>query len=191
MSAPGPATRPAGRRGRIIPPWSVAPPLLAPPAPPTTLRGRLKAFAAWMVHPHPVVLETMRSVEVPPITETKRRWVSGDRAGAVAYAWGAALYDVQRAFNVRFPPHWTNEDILVLGVTPEMVPIPEFLEKLLREYEPIRYGGLLPAELPSPEPILQSIYAHRAMWLLYVEAMSAPPALAASLSPAGGPEAAS
>ena len=190
MSAPGPARRVRPGQGRIIPPGSVAPALPAPSPPATDLGGRLRAFGSWLVHPHPVVLETRRSVEVPPITETKRLWAAGDRAGAVAYAWGAALYDIQRAFKVRFPPHWTNEEILVIGVTPEMVPIPDFLEQLLREYEPIRYGGLLPADLPSPEPILLSIYSHRAMWLLYVEALPAPPARAAALSPAPLPEAA-
>lgn len=183
MSAPGPSARRTVRQRRIISPGSVAPPLRADPPRPRTLRARLRSFGGWLLHPRPVVLETMRSVEVPPITETKRLWTNGDRAGAVEYAWGAALYDVQRAFDVRFPSSWTNEEILVLGTTEAMVPIPDFLHSLLRQYEPIRYGGRFPAELPSPEGLLRSIYAHRKMWLLYVEALPAPPAHAATLAP--------
>jgi hypothetical protein len=153
MSAP-PAPVPSGRVDRTGPP-----------------RDRLRRFLHWLGAPSPVVLETMRSVEVPPITETKRRWSGGDRAGAISYAYTTVLLDMERAFHVHFRPDWTNEEILVIGVTPEMVPIPEFLERLLRLYEPVRYGGAVPSDAESPEGILASIYAHHAMWTLYVEAI--------------------
>jgi hypothetical protein len=141
----------------------------ARPKPP--VRERFRQFLHWLGAPTPVVLETMRGVEVPPITETKRRWSGGDRAGAISYAYTTVLYDLERAFHVRFRPDWTNEEILILGVTPEMIPIPEFLERLLRSYEPVRYGGSVPPDAVSPEGALSSIYAHHAMWTLYVEAI--------------------
>jgi hypothetical protein len=133
---------------------------------------RFRRFLHWLGAPSPVVLETMRSVEVPPITETKRRWSQGDRAGAIEYAYQTTLSDVQRAFHVRFRPDWTNEEVLIFGVTPEMVPIPDFLERLLRLYEPVRYGGAVPPDAPCPDALLQSIYAHHDMWTLYVEAVA-------------------
>ncbi len=143
----------------------------APEPPRLPRRERVRRFLHWLAAPTPVVLETMRGVEVPPITETKRRWNSGDRAGAIAYAYTTVLYDLERAFHVQFRPDWTNEEILIIGVTPEMVPIPEFLEQLLRLYEPVRYGGTVPSDAASPEALLTSIYAHHAMWTLYVEAI--------------------
>lgn len=146
-------------------------------------RERLRRFLHWLGAPTPVVLETMRGVEVPPITETKRRWTAGDRAGSISYAYTTVLYDLERAFHVRFRPDWTNEEILILGVTPEMVPIPEFLERLLRMYEPVRYGGIVPPDAVSPEGLLASIYAHHAMWTLYVEAIPHGARMPAGLRP--------
>lgn len=161
----------AGPGTRYMPPGPVPPPLPAVDRAGPSARARLGAFLTKLVTPRPVILETMRPVEIPVITETKRRWSSGDRAGSVGYAYGAVLYDLQRAFSVEFRPDWTNEEILVFGVTPEMVPIPDFLARLVRMYEPIRYGGAIPDDAGSPEPLLQSIYAHHAMWRLYVEAV--------------------
>jgi len=156
-----------------------------PPAdrPRVPFRERVRRFVHWLAAPTPVVLETMRGVEVPPITETKRRWGSGDRAGAISYAYTTVLFDLERAFDVHFRPDWTNEEILVIGVTPQMVPIPEFLEKLLRLYEPVRYGGEVPPDAVSPEGLLASIYAHHAMWMLYVEAIPHGTRLPAGLHP--------
>jgi hypothetical protein len=116
-----------------------------------------------------MILETMRPVEVPPITETKRRWLKGDREGAILYAYEAVLGDLQRAYGVRYPPDWTHDDILVLGVTPEMEPILPFVRELHDQYLPLRYGGQVPEGIPSPDRLVQSVYSQRAMWSLYVE----------------------
>jgi hypothetical protein len=132
------------------------------------------------------VLETRRPVEVPVLTETKRRWGRGDRAGAVRYGYESVLVDLQRGFAVEFPPDWTHEDILERGVTPEMESIPEFLGRLVRIYERVRYGPAVPRDLPSPEPLLQSIYAHPKMWGLYIAEVphADAPAMPSDRSPA-------
>jgi hypothetical protein len=116
-----------------------------------------------------VILETMRPVEVPPLTETKRRWLKGDREGAILYAYEAVLVDLQRAYGVRYPPDWTHDDILVLGVTSEMEPILPFVRELHDQYLPLRYGGRVPEGSPSPDRLVQSVYSQRPMWSLYVE----------------------
>jgi hypothetical protein len=162
-------------------------------APPEALpigspRELLAAVMHRLLHPRRIVLETRRPVEVPVITETKRRWEVGDRAGAVRFAYESALADVERAFGIHFPPDWTHEDILERGTSPEMGSVPDFLVQLLRLYEPVRYGpaGTEPAR--SPEPLLQSIYGHPRMWGLYIHAVPAP-AAATETGPAPAPEA--
>jgi len=149
-------------------------------------REILSALLQRLLHPRPLVLETRRPVEVPVLTETKRRWARGDRGGAVRYGYAAVLTDLERGFSVSFPPDWTHEDILERGVTAEMDSIPEFLERLVAIYERVRYAGSVPRDLPSPEPLLQSIYAHPRMWGLYIAEVPATPSDAASS--AGEPE---
>jgi hypothetical protein len=127
-----------------------------------------------LLHPRAIVLETRRPVEVPIITETKRRWENGERASAVRYAYESCLADVERAFGTHFPPDWTHEDILERGTSPEMGSVPDFLHQLLRLYEPVRYGAAGAEPARSPEPLLQSIYAHPRMWGLYIATVPAP-----------------
>lgn len=127
-----------------------------------------------LLHPRPVVLETRRPVEVPVITEVKRLWQRGHPDEAIRFGYAAVLRDLQRAFHVSFPADWTHEDILERGVTEAMVPIPEFLHTYLRLYAPVRYGRGVPEGLPSPEGLLQSIYAHPAMWALYLSEVPRP-----------------
>lgn len=132
---------------------------------------------AWidrLLRRRPVILETIRPLEVPVITEAKRRDGLGDRAGAIRYAYAAVLGDLERAFGLRFPPHWTHEEIVEKGMRPEMAPIPDFLRRLLALYEPVRYGDS-PRDLGDPVELLVSIYSHRAMWGLYADRRRAPP----------------
>ena len=131
-------------------------------------RQLVSAFLYRLLHPKPVVLETRRPIEVPVLTEVKRLWQRGEKAAAVQYGYAAVLADLPRAFGVRFPSDWTHEDILERGVTEEMVPIPEFLHRFLALYAPVRYGAHPAEDLPSPEPLLTSIYAHPKMWGLYL-----------------------
>jgi hypothetical protein len=147
----------------------------AEPLPVGSPRELLAAVMHRLLHPRTVVLETRRPVEVPVITETKRLWVLGDRPAAVRYAYESSLADVERAFQVHFPADWTHEDILERGTSPEMGSVPDFLVQLLRLYEPIRYGGTDVQPGRSPEPLLQSIYAHPKMWGLYIAAVPATP----------------
>ncbi len=125
-------------------------------------------------------------MEVPVLTETKRRWGNGDRRGAIQYAYDAVLVDLERAFGARFPPDWTHEDILERGVSTEMGSIPDFLIQLLKLYEPVRYGNADAEPTRSPEPILQSIYGHPKMWGLYLAEV--PATAAATAAPAPPPE---
>ncbi len=131
-----------------------------------------------------LLLETIRPLEVPVVTETKRRDGLGDRAGAIRYAYLSVLSDLERAFDVSFPPHWTHAEILERGMTAEMDPIPDFLRRLLALYSPVRYGATAgpPAD---PTELVVSIYSHRRMWGLYAERLlRSPPA--PSLAPHGG-----
>jgi hypothetical protein len=131
--------------------------------------GRFGRAFQRLFHPRLVILETMRPVEVPVLTETKRRWIAGDRSGAILYAYEAVLSDLQRAYGVQYPPDWTHDDILEHGVTSEMEPLLPFLKELHDLYLPLRYGGVVPESVPSPDRLVQSVYAQRAMWGLYVE----------------------
>ncbi len=147
------------------------------PAPTPSLGGPreiLRSVVYRLLHPRPVVLETRRPIEVPVLTEVKLRWQRGEREEAIRYGYNAVLADLQRAFGVAFPEDWTHEDILERGVTEEMVPIPELLHRFLSVFAPVRYGGPPSAELPSPEPWLQSIYAHPRMWGLYLNEVARP-----------------
>lgn len=159
------------------PPAPGAAPLPLPGSPPATLEASpkrgLSALVHRLLHPRPVLLDTRRPIEVPVLTEVKRLWQRGERTAAVRYGYVTVLADLSRAFGVAFPSDWTHEDILERGVTPEMVPIPEFLHRFLRLYAPVRYGARPPADLPSPEPLLQSIYAHPKMWGLYLHEVPA------------------
>ena len=146
-----------------------------PPNRAATPREMVAALMHRLLHPRPLLLDTRRPVEVPVLTETKRRWARGDRSGATRYAYEATLLDLERAFGVHFPSDWTHEDILERGVTEEMGSVPEFLARLLELYEPVRYGSSVPATATSPEPILQSIYGHPKMWGLYLAEVPASP----------------
>ncbi len=133
-----------------------------------------------------VLLETIRPLEVPVVTETKRRDGLGDRAGAVRFAYLSVLADLERAFDVAFPPHWTHEEILARGMSPEMDPIPDFLRRLLALYEPVRYGAPS-AGLGDPTPLVVSIYSHRRMWGLYAEQILRSPPVASPVAAGEAP----
>jgi hypothetical protein len=175
MSASAAGPRDAARPTRIAPaPNAALVSEAAVPAPSETPRTMLSALVHRLLHPRPLVLETRRPVEVPVLTETKRRWGRGERATAIRFAYEASLLDVQRAFGLEFPPSWTHQDILERGVTPEMGSVPEFLLRLLALYEPVRYGEEVSLGAESPVSLLESIYAHPKMWGLYVVAVPAP-----------------
>jgi hypothetical protein len=118
----------------------------------------------------PEFLERFRTLEPPVLTETKRRIYRGDVPGALRYAYPLVLEDVQKAYGVTFPPEWTHEEILRMGVPTTAGPVAEFLPKLYELYAPARYsdGGTLPPDAgPRTIEILRSLYSVAPMWRLY------------------------
>jgi hypothetical protein len=120
--------------------------------------------------PTTVIVEKIRPVEVPVLTEAKRRLGRGEVAETLRYAYPKVVEDLQRAYRRPFAVGWTHEEIVRDGFTPEMQPLLDFFEALWRLYEPFRYG----ARGPPPEgrevlELLQSLYAAPPMWRLYVE----------------------
>lgn len=118
----------------------------------------------------PPYLERFRSVELPILTETKRRIYRGDVAGALRYAYPLVLEDLQKAYGLSFPPEWTHEEILRLGLPRGAGPVEEFLPRLYRLYAPARYG--LARTSPAVDgaeavELLRSIYSVAPMWRLY------------------------
>jgi hypothetical protein len=125
----------------------------------------------------PVILERIRPVEVPVLTEVKRRLGREDVAGALRYAYPKVVEDLARAYQVTIPPGFSHEEIVARGFTEPMRPLLDFFEKLYRLYSPVRYG-----ERPAPGApqevleLLQSLYGAEPMWRLYVtEAVRPPP----------------
>jgi hypothetical protein len=122
-----------------------------------------------------LIAHSIIPIEVPVISETKRLWGIGRSADAIRFAYLHALDDLQRAFHTEFSPTWTQEEIQVHGMRPEMGRLPDFLQLLYRLYEPVRFGGRVPAT-GNPVELLQSIYAHAEMWQLYAPGLVARPA---------------
>ena len=111
-----------------------------------------------------------RPVEVPILTEAKRRAAVGDLGGALRYAYPRVLADLERAFEVEFPPGFSHEEIVERAFTPAMAPLRVFLDQLYRMYAPARYGGAGPPAGSAEElvELLKSLYAADPMWRLYV-----------------------
>jgi hypothetical protein len=117
----------------------------------------------------PVVLDRIRAIEVPVLTEVKRRLGRQDLAGAVLYAYPAVVEDLARAYGVELPPGYSHEEILRRGFTSEMAPLADFFDRLYRLYAPVRYGGRSPPGTGEDLlELLQSLYAADPMWRLYV-----------------------
>jgi hypothetical protein len=118
----------------------------------------------------PEIVERVEAVEIPIITETKRRLARGEYDEALRGAYAQVVADVQRAYGARFPPGWTHDELIERGLDARMGHLPEFLRRLTDLYVPLRYG---PAPVSrDPEQLtglLVSIYAPRPMWQLYLE----------------------
>ncbi|MCI4363066.1 MAG: hypothetical protein L3K13_02000 [Thermoplasmata archaeon] len=117
-----------------------------------------------------LIVEKIRPVEVPPLTEAKRRLGRGEVAQALRDAYPKVVEDLQRAYARPFAVGWTHEEIVRDGFTEEMRPQLDFFEALWRLYEPFRYGS----SAPPPDgravlELLQSLYAAPPMWRLYIE----------------------
>jgi hypothetical protein len=116
-----------------------------------------------------VVVDRIRAVEVPVLTETKRRIVRGDVGGALLYAYPKVVEDLGRAYGTTFPEGFAHEEIVARAFTAEMAPLREFFDQLYRWYAPVRFGRNPSAEAgEAVVGLLQSLYAAEPMWRLYV-----------------------
>lgn len=112
-------------------------------------------------------METVRTIEIPVITQVKRRVQEGHLAEAATLAYQTAVVDLQRAYQFRFPPHWTHLDVLQWARRHNLGIVADCIAKLYRLYEPVRYGrasDLVEGDVISP---LTSLYAQSALWRLY------------------------
>jgi len=165
--------------------------------------------------PPPEIVEQVEPVEIPVIIEVARRLEHGDPRGAVRYAFPRAIHDCSKAYQMPFPPSWTNEEFLRSLKEETMGHLPEFLKLFYQLYSPVRYGPpgtpvqyglprgpeppriLPPTELPEAlSGLLKGIYAEPPMWRLYIAPKIPPadPPASAEVpaqvpAPAGGKEA--
>ena len=58
----------------------------------------------------PSVLEQVEPVEIPLMTEVKRRLAESDFRGAILEAYPAVIADFSKAFSLPFPPGMTHEE---------------------------------------------------------------------------------
>ena len=134
----------------------------------------------------PIVLERIRPVEVPVLTEVKRLLGRGDVAGALRYAYPKVVEDLARAYRTNLPAGFSHEDILSRGFTEEMRPLLEFFDRLYRLYMPVRYGNRPAPGAPDEVlELLQSLYGAEPMWRLYVADAVPTPDRARSAAPEG------
>ncbi|MGI0052671.1 MAG: hypothetical protein ACRECR_00215 [Thermoplasmata archaeon] len=116
-----------------------------------------------------IVTERIRGVEVPVLTETKRRLLRGEVAEALRYAYPRVVADLERAYGVEFPPGFSHEEILERGFTEPMRPLTEFFDRFYRYYAPVRFGGRAPSsEGDQVLEIVRSLYSSEPMWRLYL-----------------------
>jgi len=87
---------------------------------------------------------TEGSVSSPPkvraVEEVEMHLSRADFGGAVRAALPLIMVDVQRAYDLSFPPHWTARDVLAHGLRSDMGGLPDLLFQLYSLYEPVRYG---------------------------------------------------
>ncbi|MCI4325831.1 MAG: hypothetical protein L3K00_08160 [Thermoplasmata archaeon] len=129
----------------------------------------------------PVVLDRIRPVEVPVLTEVKRRLGRDDVAGALLYAYPKVVEDLGRAYDVAFPEGYSHEEILTRRFNEAMAPMAEFFDQLYRMYAPVRFGGRAPPGTADVVlELVQSLYSPEPMWRLYVTPYSPEPAATTS-----------
>jgi hypothetical protein len=115
------------------------------------------------------VRELLRPIEVPVLTEVKRRLAHDQVAAALEYAYPQVLTDLQRAYGVEFPPGFSHEDIVDRGFSEPMQPFRVFIDRLYRLYAPVRYGHRAPPGTGEEVlELVQSLYSPEPMWRLYV-----------------------
>ncbi len=154
-------------------------------------------MASWWKKPEPPqteVVEQIEAIEVPVVTEVKRRLAKGEVVDAIRYSYPKAAEDLARAFKQPFPPGMTHEEFLRRGSRSEMGHLPEFFRRFYEWYSPLRYGPTATTDVDSEALLgmLGSIYTHRAMWYLYLQSTEEGVVTVKSrttVRPAPGPEA--
>jgi len=116
-----------------------------------------------------VVVDRIRAVEVPVLTEAKRYIVRGEVSAALRFAYPKVVEDLSRAFGTALPEGYSHEELLARSFTPEMAPLVDFFNRLYALYAPARFGdGATPESGEEALELLQSLYAAEPMWRLYV-----------------------
>lgn len=117
----------------------------------------------------PTVVERIRGVEVPVLTETKRRLGRGEVGSALTYAYPKVVEDLGRAYAVEIPAGFSHEEIVARVFDEAMAPELEFFDRLYRLYAPVRFGGRTPT-VSSDEvfELVRSLYSPEPMWRLYL-----------------------
>ena len=114
------------------------------------------------------MIESVRPVEVPVITETRRLVARGEYRRAVQYGYSRVLADLRNAYQLLIEPSWTHSEILQAVRSLPTGPVPDFLRQLLELYGPARYGSGPITEQPGTLlSALLGIYSQRPMWYLY------------------------
>ncbi|MFZ1024336.1 MAG: hypothetical protein WAN87_09390 [Thermoplasmata archaeon] len=127
----------------------------------------------------PVVVHTVRSVEIPTITLLKSQMANGSLAAAMSTAFRAVVRDVERAFRLSIPTGWTDREIVTQwgvvrtnspAATRSFVPaeLRDMVLRLYAMYEPVRFGPPGTPLRGDPVAVLQSIYTFPPMWRLYI-----------------------
>lgn len=115
----------------------------------------------------PYVMETVRRIEIPVISQVKNLLAADRYSEAVTLAFQTSVLDLQRAYQQAFPPHWTHKDVLQWTARSNLGLVTELLGRLYRLYEPVRYGQAGDIEKGDVLSPLQSLYAQSALWRLY------------------------
>jgi hypothetical protein len=140
--------------------------------------------------PAPTVIERIRPVEVPILTDVKRKVALGDVRGALLASYPQVVADLSRAYDVEFPPGFSHEDIVGPSLPDAARPLAVFLERLFALYAPVRFAGRAPPPVGKEiVELVQSLYSSEPMWRLYIRAAdpnderAAPPGPSASSWP--------
>jgi hypothetical protein len=119
--------------------------------------------------PAPQAPDRVRAIEVPVLTELKRRLGHDDLAGALLYVYPKVVEDLARAYGADVPAGYSHEEIVARKLAGPMGTQVEFLDRLYRMYAPVRYGqGPSPGTGDEILEIVQSLYAPEPMWRLYL-----------------------
>ena len=125
--------------------------------------------------PGSAVAERIRPLEVPVLTEAKRRVALGEVGEALRRAYPQVLRDLARAYDIEIPSGYSHEEIVALSFTEPMQPQRVFFDQLYRLYAPARFG--LPRPADGGEQLielLRSLYAAEPMWRLYLHPAARP-----------------